>query len=348
MFDLVRLRMLRELAHRGTMTAVATAFGLTSSAVSQQIATLEREARVALLERVGRRVRLTAEGVRLAAHAETILQAVEAAELDLRAAGETPRGELAVACFATFAKTHLLPAIIRARHRWPEMRVVVHELEPADGIESLRDGACQLAVSFTYNLAPRPEVTGVVAKEILDEPVLLVLPGTWKGARDPIGLKRLAGEEWIVGSRQPDDRRLAERACAPSGFAPRITHTVDDYDLLLRMVSAGLGVGFVPELALRAPSAKSVVVRNPGGAPLRRRVEALTRSALADSPLVRAMLSELVGPNFADVRHHRRARVPRDPPGGARTVLRLGGAATARPGSRVRGANRARSSVVLG
>jgi len=62
MMDLTRLRLLRELAHRGTMTAVATAFGLTSSAVSQQLAVLEREARVVLLERVGRRVLLTAEG----------------------------------------------------------------------------------------------------------------------------------------------------------------------------------------------------------------------------------------------------------------------------------------------
>src|SRR5882757_8028537 len=121
MFDLARLRLLRELAHRGTMTAVAAAFGLTSSAVSQQLATMEREARVALLERVGRRVRLTAEGARLVSHAETILQAVEAAELDLRAAGEKPKGELEVACFPTFAKVHLLPAVIRTRNRFPEM-----------------------------------------------------------------------------------------------------------------------------------------------------------------------------------------------------------------------------------
>jgi DNA-binding transcriptional LysR family regulator len=62
MFDLLRLRLLRELAHRGTMTAVAHAFRMTSPAVSQQLATLQREAGVALLERVGRRLHLTAEG----------------------------------------------------------------------------------------------------------------------------------------------------------------------------------------------------------------------------------------------------------------------------------------------
>jgi DNA-binding transcriptional LysR family regulator len=293
MFDLARLRLLRELAHRGTMTAVGAAFGLTSSAVSQQLATLEREARVALLERVGRRVRLTAVGARLVAHAEAIFQAVEAAELDLRAASETPRGVLEIACFPTFAKARLLPAVIRARDRFPELRVIIRELESADAIEAVRDGRCHLAVSFAYNLVPRPDVAGLVSHRLIDEPVRLALPKRWRREREPISLKRLAQEDWIVGSRQPDDQLLAERACAIAGFAPRITHTVDDYDLVLRMVSAGLGVGLVPELGLSFPSAGPVVVRTPGAVRLRRHVHALTRSALAASPMVRALLPEL-------------------------------------------------------
>jgi DNA-binding transcriptional LysR family regulator len=276
------------------MTAVASAFGLTSSAVSQQFATMEREAGVALLERVGRRVRLTAEGARLVSHADTILQAVDAAEQDLRAAAARPKGELEIACFSTFAKVHLIPAVVRARDRFPEVHVVIHELESPDAIEAVRDGRCHLAVSFAYNMVPRPEAAGLVSQQLMEEPVLLALPEPWRAERDPIGLERLAQEDWIVGSRQTDDRLLAERACAVAGFAPRITHTVDDYDLLLRMVSAGLGVGFVPELGLRFPSAEAVIVRTPGGAPLSRRVYALTRGALAASPLVRALLSELV------------------------------------------------------
>jgi DNA-binding transcriptional LysR family regulator len=275
------------------MTAVAAAFGLTSSAVSQQLATMEREARVPLLERVGRRVRLTAEGARLVSHAETILQAVDAAELDLWAAGKSPKGELEIACFSTFAKVHLIPAVMRAQDRFPEMRVVIHELESADAIEAVRDGRCHLAVSFAYNMVPRPNAAGLASQQLMEESVLLALPASWRAERDPIGLERLAQEDWIVGSRQTDDRLLAERACAVAGFAPRITHTVDDYDLLLRIVSAGLGVGFVPELGLRFPSAEAVVVRTPGGAALSRCVHALTRSTLTSSPLVRALLSEL-------------------------------------------------------
>lgn len=293
MFDLTRLRLLRELAHRGTMTAVADAFGLTSSAVSQQLATLERETRVALLERVGRRVRLTAEGARLVAHAETILQAVDAAELDLRATGDKPGGTLEIACFSTFAKAHLLPAVIRARDRFPELRVVIRELESADAIEAVRDGRCHLALSFAYNLVPRPDVAGLASQQVMEEPVFVALPKRRRTKRGPIDLGSLAQEDWIIGSRQTDDHLLAERACAIAGFAPRMTHTVDDYDLMLRMVAAGLGVGFVPALALQYPSAGAVTVRTPGGAPLNRRVDALTRRTLAASPSVQALLSEL-------------------------------------------------------
>lgn len=318
MFNLARLGLLRELAHRGTMTAVADALGLTSSAVSQQLATLEREARVALLERVGRRVRLTAEGGRLASHAEAILQAVEAAELDLRAAGERPRGELEIACFSTFAKVHLLPAVVRARRRFPDVHVVIHELESPDAIEAVRDGRCHLAVTFAYNLVPRPDVTGLTSRQLMEEPVLLALPKPWRAQREPIGLERLAQADWIVGSRQTDDRLLAERACAAAGFAPRITHTVDDYDLLLRMVAAGLGVGFVPELGLRFPSAVAVVARTPSGAPLSRRVHALTRPALSTSPLVQALLSELASRGASVGASSSRTAVPPRPRAGRR------------------------------
>lgn len=293
MFDLARLRLLRELAQRGTMTAVGAALGLTSSAVSQQLAVLEREARVRLLERVGRTVRLTAEGTRLVAHAEAILQAVDAAELDLKAAGEKPGGVLEVACFSTFAKALLLPAIARLRACFPALQVVVRELESADAIEAVRVGRCLLAVSFAYNLVPRPEVAGLVSHPLTEEPVLLALPPRWRRVRGPISLKRLADEDWIVGSRQTDDRLLAERACAVAGFAPRITHTIDDYDLVLRMVSAGLGVGLVPELGLMFPSAKSVVIRAAAGRPLRRHIHAVTRRALAAAPMITALLGTL-------------------------------------------------------
>lgn len=103
--DFARLRLLRELAHRGTMTAVGIARGLTSSAVSQQLSALERHLGIKVLERVGRRVRLTPEGERLLVHAKDILHAVELAEEDLRGKIATPAGDrlLSELCKGAFA-----------------------------------------------------------------------------------------------------------------------------------------------------------------------------------------------------------------------------------------------------
>ena len=293
MFDLTRLRLLRDLARLRTMTAVAQAHRLTSSAVSQQLATLQREARTTLFEQVGRRVRLTGDGERLAAHADAILQAVEAAALDLRGAAQSPQGELRVACFASYAKHHLLPAIARLRQRHPALRVALRELEPPDALDAVRDGRCDLAFGFAYSLVPRPPVPGLDVRTVFEEPVWLALPPSWRRRRGAVALQELAEAEWIVGSRQSDDGLLAERACAAAGFAPRIGHTVDDYDLMLRMVAAGLGVGFVPQLALEQSRVDGVAVRSPAGAALSRRVQASTRPALAASPNLRALLAEL-------------------------------------------------------
>jgi DNA-binding transcriptional LysR family regulator len=291
MFDLARLRLLRDLARRGTMTAVAEALGQTSSAVSQQLAVLEREAGAILFERVGRRVRLTGEGERLAAHAETILAAVEAARLDLRA--DEPRGTLTVASFPSFAKARLLPALVRLRARHPALAITLHELEPPDALDALRDGRCDLAVDFAYSLTPPPPLSGVVAHPVLDEPLLLILPPDLAHVPEPLDPAVLAEADWIVGSRQADDRRLAERLCAPAGFAPRLAHRVDDYDWMLRMVAAGLGVGLAPQLALDLAGPLDVVVRTPAGPPLLRRIRMLVRPAMAASPAVRGLLSDL-------------------------------------------------------
>lgn len=291
--ELTRLKLLRELGARGTMTAVGAARGLTSSAVSQQLTALERHLGVKILERVGRRVRLTPEGERLLAHARDILHAVETAEADLRSRGAKPAGVTEVACFPSFAKARLLPAILRARARFPDFDVRIRELETLDAIAALREGRCHVAVVFSYNLVPVPEIADLVSFPLFEEPMLLALPSTWRNARGKVNLKQLADQGWIVDSRQSDDQLLAERACALAGYAPRITHAVDDYDLVLRLVAAGLGIGFVPESAFALNRMKSVVKRVPGGMALKRSIRAVTRRGLATSIAVATLISEL-------------------------------------------------------
>lgn len=293
MFDLARLRLLRELSHKGTMVAVAAACRLTPSAVSQQLATLESEAGIALIEPTGRRVKLTAAGLRLAAHAETILNAVEAARLDMGSMSTQPGGTLQIGCFGTFAKAYALPAIVRARKRYPDLHVVMHELEPEDAVDAVRIGRCDAAIVYSHSLVPRAIDRSFEVVTLLDEPILLALPACREGLPAVVDLSELADCEWIGGSRGTGGYELTGRACALAGFAPRITHCVDDYELLLRMVSAGLGVSFVPAVALDLYPDTGVIVRVAAGPALQRRIDIVTRPAIASAPVFASFVAEL-------------------------------------------------------
>ncbi|WP_170223006.1 LysR family transcriptional regulator [Nonomuraea turkmeniaca] len=291
MLDPVRLRLLREFAEHGTMTAVGEVCGMTSSAVSQQLATLEREANVPLFERAGRRVRLTAEGRRLVRHAHIVLNALDAAEEDLRSAS-TPRGPVRVACFATAAVHRLLPAIAAARSRHPYLHVVVYELEPREAVEALRDGGCDLGITFTYNLIPENPPPGVSRRLLGVEPILIALPADHPAAAGAVDLRSLREEPWIAGSRGTNDHEMLHRACALAGFHPRVIHTADDYALVLRMVREGLGAGLVPELVATVVGVPDGVVLQPiSTVEITRTTHALVRTA---TPAVTAML-ELLG-----------------------------------------------------
>src|ERR1700761_2330427 len=103
MIDVRRLRLLLELSHRGTITAVADALGYTPPAVSQQLAALEREAGVPLLERAGRRVALTAAGSVLVRYAESFLAVLEEAAAALAASQAGLTGLLRIGAYPTAA-----------------------------------------------------------------------------------------------------------------------------------------------------------------------------------------------------------------------------------------------------
>lgn len=291
MFDLARLRLLRELSHRGTMTAVGQALGQTSSAVSQQLAVLEREAGVLLFERFGRRVRLTTAGVRLASHANTILQAVEVAHLDMRNATSRPGGRLVVASFASFAHARLVELIRHLQAQVPDLEILLQELEPPDAMDALREGKCDIAISCVYSLVPRQLPEGFLSHLIVDEPVLIALPMRYHDAPDPLDAEALAAENWIVGPGNSDDAVLAMAVCGNAGFTPNVTHGATDYALVQKMIAADLGIGLVPEMAIDA--SEQIVIRSLSQLRPRRRIDALTRASAVSSPNTELMLSAL-------------------------------------------------------
>ncbi|WP_067473590.1 LysR family transcriptional regulator [Actinomadura hibisca] len=290
MLDPVRLRLLRDLAEHGTMTAVGEVAGMSSSAVSQHLARLEQETGVRLFRRVGRRVELTAEGHRLVGHAHTVLNALEAAEKDLREA-DVPRGPVHVASFATAVARYLLPAVGTAKARHPQLRIVVHEAEPAEAIAALRAGRCDMAITYTYNLLPEPSPAGLNRQHLCEEPFLVALPSDHPAARAEVDLRDLAEEQWIAGSRGTGDHQLIERAAALAGFHPDISHTADDYALILHMVRHGLGVALVPEGGI-GNAAADLVFRPVADLSLARGIEVLTRHVTPAVQAVRDLLHD--------------------------------------------------------
>src|SRR5918992_2953425 len=176
MLDLRRLRLLSELARRGTIADVAKAVGYTPSAVSQSLAQLEREAGVALLERDGRRVRLTTAAHRLVARSDRVLAELDAAEAELAAEHGAVRGSLLIGAFPSAAAWLVAPAIRDLRERHADLVCTVREHEPEDGIGLLRSGELDLLVSESYDNADTAPTGGLEVQPLLREPLLLAVP----------------------------------------------------------------------------------------------------------------------------------------------------------------------------
>jgi DNA-binding transcriptional LysR family regulator len=148
-----RLELLLELSRLGSMKEVGEAMHVTTSTVSQQIATLAREAGTPLIEPDGRRVRLTPAGRRLAGHAVTILAAIEAARRDLDPAA-APAGTVRVAAFASAVRQILLPSARILADGQPDVRLHILEQEPSEALQLLAADEVDLALTYDYNLAP--------------------------------------------------------------------------------------------------------------------------------------------------------------------------------------------------
>ena len=290
MLDVRRLRVLREVARRGSLTAAADGLSYTPSAVSQQITALEREAGSRLLERRARGVVLTEAGQTLVEHAEVILGRLEAAEAALEALAELRQGHLRMASFAT-AGASLLPRAVDAfRARHPGVELTVGQASPQESVQRLRDGRLDLAL--TVDLDERP-AEGVEVIHLLDDPVELALHRDHPLAdREDIRLEDLAADTWIDVPRATSGGQVLTRACARAGFAPRVTFESDDYTAIQELVGAGFGVALLPDLAL-CPPHDSVVRRSLGPDAPRRHIQAATRSAPFRSPAAEAMLGIL-------------------------------------------------------
>jgi molybdate transport repressor ModE-like protein len=265
MLDVRRLRVLREVAREGSISRAARALSFTPSAVSQQIAKLEREAGAALLVRSSRGVRLTEAGALLVDHADAILERLAAAEADLLGRDATLR----VGSFPT-AGAEILPEALRelARIR-PDVRLSIVELDPLVGLARLPDGDLHLTLVYEYDHVPLPQDPRVETRLVLEETMQAVLPAAHPAARRPaVVIGELADERWVQSTVRSSCHEFTRRVCRAAGFEPRIVAEFDSYEALQGMVAAGVGVGLAPESALRRPhpgvAVKPVAFQPPG------------------------------------------------------------------------------------
>src|ERR1022692_4525054 len=186
MLDLPRLRLLKEFAARGTIAATAAALGYTPSAVSQQLAALEREAGTALLDRTARSAELTDAGLRLTAHAERILALVEEAEADLSVQAREPSGRVSVAAFPTAAAA-FAPALARSLRAHPGLTLLLRQTQRAEGLRQVSSAEVDVALvdDWSGGLAGT-ESPLLRFYPLVRDPLVLVVPRGHRLA-DPAG-----------------------------------------------------------------------------------------------------------------------------------------------------------------
>jgi DNA-binding transcriptional LysR family regulator len=278
MLDPRKLHLLRELAQRGTIAAVAEALSFTPSAISQQLSALEREAGVPLLERTGRTVTLTPAGHLLVEHAQDVLEQLERASAALAAVRSGPSGPLRVGAFPTAARVLLPPALAELSRAHPGLRPMVSEIDPADVSAALRAGELDVALVHEYDFVPPVTDASLETEPLFGEQMYLTDRATIADARD---------DAWIVGKPGTLCHAMAIRACQAAGFEPRVRHRIDDFDTVLAFVAAGQGVALVPRLAALAPP-RGVTLT---GLPLSRRTLAAFRRGYGGHPAIKAAVA---------------------------------------------------------
>src|SRR5215204_3217662 len=291
MLDVRRIRVLQEVVARGSFSAAAESLHLSQSAVSQQIAVLEREVGVPLLERTSDGPKLTAAGDALMEHGDAVLCRLEEAERELAQIAGLEGGRLRLASFSTASATLMTRALALFRQRFPKVELQFTEADPEDTFPGLKRGDFDLAVVFDYPAFPLDFSRDVEAELIYEESMRVALPpGHPLASAKSVRISDLADEDWLCGALPSSCRFQVINLCREAGFEPRITFQSEDYGVIKGFVAGGLGVAILPELAGGDPGIEMRPVR--GEKPLRR-LYAVTRESQARPPAAEQMLGIL-------------------------------------------------------
>jgi len=293
MIDARRLRVLREVAQQGTLAAAADSLHLTPSAVSQQLAALEREIGQPVIERNGRGVRLTGAAEVLVGHANVVLAQLEAAEADVAAYSEGVVGTVRVAGFATALSELVAPAVVALRASHPGLKLFAAEAEAPECFVALARGDADIAMSMASRQAPATDDPRFHRRPLTSDTLDAVLPLSHPLADRPeLALAALAEETFVGPPDGTSCHDVTVSGCAAAGFAPAFAHRTLDFHTTMALVAAGLGVALVPRLGQAVVPRGAVVLPLAHPAPARR-VFAATRAGAERRPTIAAVLDAL-------------------------------------------------------
>jgi molybdate transport repressor ModE-like protein len=288
-----RLSVLLAIREHGGISSAARTLAFSPSAVSQQIAALERQLGVDLVDRTRRRARLTTAGHRLADHAEGVLGLLAAAETEVSGLSDAVGGTVGLGTIATLARTAVPGIVAELAHAAPQLRLWVEQVDRDKGVAAVRRGDLDLVVvddRWSDEADAAGEVpTSVEVVPVMSEPLVVAVPRAHHTTGGKIALADLRGEQWIaISGGEPSRLELAARS---EGFEPIVTARVSDVDVALHLVRAGVGVSLVPESAAR-PRAHPPGVRFVAPIrPVHRAVVAFVRRGGLGSPTIALVLS---------------------------------------------------------
>ena len=303
MLDVRRMRVLREVAARGSFSAAAEALSFTQSAVSQHVAALERETGAQMVERRRSGVRLTEAGRVLVGHADAILARIECAEEELASLAGLRGGRLRLISFQSGGATLAPRAVAAFRDRHPQVELSMLEAEPDEAGERLRSGEVDLALVYHHESTPGLLPPELHLIHLLDDRYDAILPaGHALAGRRRLTVADLAGEPWVASTSVCGCRKITESVCREAGFEPRVAFEADETMAAQALVAAGVGVTIMPQLALTTLH-PGVVARRLSNAPVRHICVARLEGAYA-SPASDAMVQTLedVAEEFRDAR----------------------------------------------
>ncbi|CAN5258042.1 LysR family transcriptional regulator [soil metagenome] len=290
--DVRRLELLRELAERGSITAVAQATNRTASAVSQQLKVLEREAGIALTEKSGRGIRLTGAGRMLAQTATDVAIALERADAVWNDFKQAPQGEVTLTTFPT-AGQMLLPGVLAAVADVPGLTLICSDQDP------LLPDFADLTADFDIVIADAPRILpswrerGLTVVRLLTEPLDIALPeGHPLAAKESLSPRDVIGETWIGAPEGFPYDRILQQIEAVAGASAQVRQRFRDNGIIEAVVARGEGISILPRYTTRDHE-NGLTTRPLNGVATSRQISALLRPDRAERPSVRRVIEIL-------------------------------------------------------